>query len=81
MASRAELVQMCKELEIKDKGLNIDEMTSLVREAVDKKFDIKYRRVGNSEMSRALLRFISTEYDYVFKNKQGKQVNIDGEEL
>ena len=54
MASRAELVQMCKELEIKDKGLSIDEMTSLVKEAVDEKFNLKYRRVGNSEMSRTV---------------------------
>ena len=78
MASRAELVQMCKELQIKCDG-SIEEMANLVRDEANLKLNKRYRKVGNSEWSETLLKFLSQEYDYVFRNEDGNEVNYKGE--
>ena len=78
MSSRSELVQMMRELKIEYSDMSIDEMTEAVREESDKRFNRKWQ-IGNSELSETLLRFLSTEYDYVFKNQEGQQVNYKGE--
>ena len=78
MASRAELVQMCKELQIKCDG-SIEEMANFVRDEANLKLNKSYRKVGNSEWSETLLKFLSQEYDYVFRNEDGKEVNYKGE--
>ena len=78
MASRAELVQMCKELQIKCDG-SIEEMANLVRDEANLKLNKRYRKVGNSEWSGTLLKFLSQEYDYVFRDEDGNEVNYKGE--
>ena len=78
MASRAELVQMCKELQIKCDG-SIEEMANFVRDEANLKLNKRYRKVGNSEWSETLLKFLSQEYDYVFRNEDGNEVNYKGE--
>lgn len=80
MASRPELVQMCKELDIDSDGLSIDEMDTEVREEIDRRFD-KSIMIGNSGLSKTLLRFMSEEYDYYFYNEEGQEVNYKGEEV
>jgi len=80
MASRPELIEICKELKIEYKNKTIEELHEDVRKEIDKKFDIKIK-VGNKGLSETLLKFMSEEYDYVFKDKNGNLVNYRGEKI
>lgn len=80
MTSRAELIQIMRELGIEYDGLSIEEMDRAVREEIDRQFDINIK-IGNKGKSVTLLRFMNEEYDYVFKNEEGKLVNYKGEEI
>ena len=75
MASRPELVQCCKELEIDHKGMNIEEMGEAIKKASDKKFSKRSLLFGDAEVSIALLKFLTLEYDYYLVNKDGKKVD------
>jgi hypothetical protein len=77
MASRAELIQIAKELDIEYKGLLTDEMDKVVREAIDKQFNIPIM-IGDTGKSETLLRFMSEEFDYKFYNEDGKEVDYLG---
>lgn len=82
MASRAELIELCKELEIDSDGLSIEEMTQAIRNAADKrwsKFDIRSNKLcPTANKSKDLLKFLTEEYDYSLFDKEGNQVDVDG---
>ena len=79
MASRPELVHLCKELNINSKDMLIEEMDKAIREKIDTLFNKKTILIGNAGKSDTLLRFMSEEYDYICKNKKDQLVNYKGE--
>ena len=76
MASIPELRICCKELNIDDKDLTIDQMKQSIRNEFDKLYTQK-SCLGNSEFSTTLLKFITTEYDFVLKNKKGQDLDCN----
>jgi len=80
MASRPELIQCCDELDIDHKGKSINEMKELIREGADKKLNKKYN-VSGSKLSLALRKFLSTEYDYKFFNRDKEEVDYKGNKI
>lgn len=73
MASRAELVQICDELNINCEDLNIEEMKQEIKDWADKRIHkIKYKR-GETHFSKTFIKFITEEYDYVLLDKEGNQ--------
>jgi len=79
MTSRPELIQMCLELGINYGRKTIEEMKILIRKEADRKFNKKYNISGN-KISIALRKFLCTEYDYKFYNKDGIEVRYNGKE-
>ena len=79
MASRPELVALCKELQIDTEELDIAGMEIAIRSKVDELYNKKKVLIGDAGKSSLLLRFMSTEYDYVFTNRKGQIVNYRGE--
>ncbi len=80
MASRAELVQMCIELGIEYEDMDIDEMTDTIQTIADVKFHRSYH-VGIKDMSDTLLKFLTEEYDYIIKYKDGSLYNYKKEKI
>ena len=79
MASRPELVALCKELQIDTEELDIAGMEIAIRSKIDEVYNKKKVLIGDAGKSSLLLRFMSTEYDYVFTNRKGQIVNYRGE--
>jgi len=79
MASRPELVALCKELQISTEELDIAGMEIAIRSKIDEVYNKKKVLIGDAGKSSLLLRFMSTEYDYVFTNRKGQIVNYRGE--
>jgi DNA-binding transcriptional regulator/RsmH inhibitor MraZ len=81
MASRAELVELCKELEINHEGFSIQEMTEAIRKEADRrwgKFTASYKKFcSTNTKSKDLLRFLTEEYDYSLFDRDGNRVNVD----
>jgi len=75
MASRPELVQMCIELDIDWRGLSIQELTEEIRKEADRRFNKRYP-ISTKNLSKTLRKFLVKEYDYVMKDKEGKNVAI-----
>jgi len=80
MASRPELKGIADELNIDISGMTTKEMEKEIREEIDKRFNINIK-VGNVGLSENLLRFMSEEFDYIFKDKKGNLVNYKGEKI
>ena len=78
MASRAELVQMCLELDIDHEDLNTEEMTEQIQTITDVKFNRTYH-IGIKNISDTLLKFLTEEYDYIIKSKDGSLYNYKKE--
>jgi hypothetical protein len=82
MASRAELIELCKELKIPYEGLTIEELTATVREGADRrwsKYDSHHRKLcPTNNKSVNLLRFLTEEYDYSLFDRKGNVVDVDG---
>jgi hypothetical protein len=74
MASRPELVQMAKELDIDHKSVRVEKLTEKVKEAIDKEFDRKFL-ISPEDVSSTLLKFMCEEYDYFLVDKEGKRHN------
>lgn len=70
MASRPELVEMMKELELDYKNKSIEDMMQEVKDASDKLFDKDYR-IPWTAASDTLRKFLTTEYDYFVRSKRG----------
>ena len=70
--SRAELIQLSKELGIDWQDLSIHELTVALRKEADRKFKKKYK-VGSSWMSDTLRKFLVEEYDYVLRDRKGNK--------
>ena len=79
MASRPELVALCKELQIDTEELDIAGMEIAIRSKIDEFYNKKKVLIGDAGKSSLLLRFMSTEYDYAFTNRKGQIVNYKGE--
>ena len=79
MAARAELIQMCKELELKNYSkLKVIDLKKIVRKTADKRFDKTYPIAGDI-LSETLRKFLNLEYDYVFKDQENNTLNWKGE--
>jgi len=74
MASRAELIQMCDELGIDHSDMLIGQMATIIKTEVDRRFN-KKGHVSADKMSITLKRFLTLEYDYVLKDKDGKELD------
>jgi len=79
MASRPELIQLCKELELKCEGLSILEMTAIIRKELDRKFVGKPYRISCLKMSENLVKFLVRECDFSLRKKD--KIFIDYAEL
>lgn len=78
IASRPELRQICCELGIQDyEDLSIHEMYIVIRKAADKLFANKSKKMRSADvLSPTLKRFLTKEYDFAIKDKEGKKVKI-----
>ena len=72
MASRSELVQMMEELGLDYKGLKINQMAQAVREEADRLWADKPFKISGDGLSDTLKHFLVYEFDYVFKDRDGK---------
>lgn len=63
-------------MDINHDGLSIDEMKEAIRAKADKEFAYKKFPISIKEMSTAMLKFLTQEYDFVIKNKDGKEVTV-----
>ena len=80
MASRAELIQMCEELDIEFRDLSSDEMKDLIRKKADKKFSKKKYKISADKLSIALRKFLTLEYDYIILDIGKNQLTYDYKE-
>jgi hypothetical protein len=74
VVSRSELVECCIELGLDWQGLSIAEMKDAVRKAADKKLQSKRRKHSADELSESLKNFLTAEYNYKIKDREGKVV-------
>ena len=81
MESRPELVHICKELEIDSKDMLIEDMNKAIREKIDELYNIKTILIGNTGKSGTLLYYMTQEYDYICKDKDGNLVDYKGRRL
>lgn len=70
MASRPELVSMCKELGLNHRGKSIAEMYEILRKAIDKKFGNKKVWFSTKNLSDTLVKFMTQEYHYIIKTRE-----------
>lgn len=77
MATRPELVEICRELEIEHEGLSSEEMEKEIRKVADKKFDRRYL-IGADNLSIPLRKFLSLEYNYTFLDRDGNEYDYRG---
>ena len=75
MAARAVLIVVAKELEVEYEGLSIDELSSKLREEVDKRYADKKRYISINNMSPSLIKFLTQESDFVLKDKDNKIIS------
>ena len=72
MAALPELRGLCEELGIESEDLLIDDMKQKIRDRFDEIYKDK-KIVGTSEFSKALIKFITEEYDYLLRDKDYKR--------
>lgn len=77
MASRAEYIQMCEELDIECNELSIKDMDKVVREEIDKKFNVE-ERITADNLSGTLKKFLTEEFDYVIRDEKGRDLDWKG---
>jgi len=78
MATRPELVEMCRELEIDWQDLTIEEMKKAVRKAANKKFRSKKVHFSANKLSETLRKFLTLEHDFVIFDQEGNQLDYKG---
>lgn len=78
MASRAELLQIAKELDVDVKGMKVTEMTEELKTWIDKKYNRKFL-ISPDDVSSTLLHFMVEEFDYHLVNRKGERHNYKGE--
>ena len=69
--SRAELIQICKELKIYEEGLTIEEMTEKIRDTTSYRFKKRKYPLSINKLSNTLVKFLTEEYDFILKDKEG----------
>ena len=74
MASRPELIELCIELNIDWQDLSIEELKAEIRKVADKKFVGKRTHYKTNRMSKELQKFLTEEYDFKLRDKNGKEV-------
>ena len=78
MATRPELVEMCRELGIDWDELSALQMKRAIRRIADKKFKSKKMQFSASKLSETLRKFLTLEYDYVILDQEGNQLDYRG---
>ena len=81
MASRPELLEMCRELDIDPFDMTREEIKMAIRLASDKKFRSKKIRYSATKMSDTLKKFLTLEYDYVIKDREGNKLDYRGRKI
>ncbi len=76
VASRPELIQIAQELKIDWQGLSIQELKMEIRKVADKKLAGKRPHYKADPLSKELKKFLTEEYDFVVRDKNGKEVKI-----
>jgi hypothetical protein len=75
MATRQELIEICKELKIYYEDLDTESMKDEIRQAFDKKYEkVKYN-ISPKYLSNTLLKFITLEYDWKLVDRDGNEVS------
>lgn len=78
MASRAELVAMAKELTIDYDGMSVIEMKEAIRNQADKILQRKAGYHASADgLSFTLKKFLTKEYNYVIKDKDGNIIDVE----
>lgn len=77
MATRAELVQMCKELNINNENMYYDDMKEAVREEADKRYNNKSYNISADKISKTLLKFLTLEHDYKIYDQDKNELKWD----
>lgn len=74
--TRAELIQICEELDIDFESFNsLEDVADAIRKKSDRKFNKSYH-ISADSLSNTLKRFLVNEYDYKILDKDGKDVEI-----
>lgn len=81
MVSRAELLQICKELGISSEGLSIAKLRIVIRKEADRKFIKEKKKVGADDLSDTLKKFLTLEADWVIRDREGKELDWQGREV
>jgi hypothetical protein len=77
MATRPELIEMCKELNIEYDNLSSNEMKEEIKKRSDKVFNKRYH-VSADNISLTLKKFLNLEYDYKFFDRDGNEYDYKG---
>ena len=80
MASRAELVRMCKEFDIDNEELTMADMDQAIKDKADYLFRSKKIKHSANILSKTLRKFLTNEYHYVIMNVSGNELDENLEE-
>jgi hypothetical protein len=78
MATRPELVEMCKDLDIDWDELSFEQMKKAVRKAAKRKFGSKKVHFSASKLSEQLRKFLTLESDFIILDKEGNRLDYKG---
>lgn len=77
MASRAELINIMKELGLDSEGMLMEEMEEAIRKEADKRWRSKKVLHSADVLSVELRKFLTKEYDYKIFNKDKKELDYN----
>lgn len=75
MASRAELVRMCKELDLEIDDMTMADMGQSIKDRADYLFRSKKIKHSADILSKTLRKFLTNEYHYVIMNVSGNKLD------
>lgn len=77
MASRAELIEMAKEIDAEYEGLTIEELKESVKKKADELFSGRAGyHTSADKLSYTLKKFLTREYNFVIKDKNGNVIEF-----
>lgn len=79
MASRPELIQIAIELGLWYNKKSITELKKMIKDEADRLLNIKKIKISADNLSSALKKFLTEEYDYVILDKNGNKLNYMGD--
>ena len=81
MASRPELREICRELDIDSEGLSIADMKAAIRKEADRRWGKKRqsRSYSADNLSVALKKFLTCEYSFKIRDKEKNIIDMSRE--